>query len=267
MWVVTWILAFYNEDAMKALIVDDEPVARRVLREQLEEFEGIEIAGEAENGQVALQLIRASQPDVIFLDLQMPVLNGFETIARLEGPAVPAVVILTAYDEFAIKAFEAGAIDYLLKPVSQARLRQSVERTRRLIVESESVTESVARIQEVMRTVPSTHPKVQKIVGKQGEEFFLLSVDEVLACQADGDLTWILTSSRKYLATQNLKTLEEKLHDANFRRIHRQALINVNHIRKMTAITSQRWLMTLSNGQQFTVSKRSAKNVRDILHW
>ena len=198
--------------------------------------------------------------------MQMPVLNGFETISKLQGGALPAIVILTAYDEFAIRAFEAGAVDYLLKPVAQSRLRQSVERTRRLISEPRSVTESIAHIQEVLP--PGTAaPKVHKIVGKHGEEFFLLNVDEVLACQADGELTWILTATRKYLATQNLKTLEEKLHGSNFRRIHRQALINVNHIRKMSAITSQRWLMTLSNGQQFTVSKRLAKNARDILHW
>ena len=249
---------------MRVLVVDDEPVARRVLREELEAFAEVAVVGEAENGQVALELIAAHKPDAMFLDLQMPVLSGFETVHRLSGPNLPMIVILTAYDEFAIRAFEAGAIDYLLKPVSQERLRQTIERIRRMLQEPGRAIESVAKLNNAVVRIDETKPRLQKVVG---DEYFLLDLDSVLAFQADGDLTWILTAKQKYLATQNLKSLEERLHDSPFRRIHRGALINVNQIQKMSMITSQRWLVTLNNGSQFTVSKRQAKHVRDVLHW
>lgn len=252
---------------MRALVVDDEPVARRVLREELESFDEIEVIGEADNGQTALHLIESHKPDVVFLDLQMPVLNGFETVNRLSGSALPVIIILTAYDEFAIRAFEAGAVDYLLKPVSQQRLARTVERVKRLLQEPARVAARVAHLQETLPQSGESRAKVQKVVGRHGNEYFLLDLDNVLAFQADGDLTWILTAKRKYLATQNLKALEERLGVSHFRRIHRSALINVDQIQKMSMITSQRWLVTLTNGLQLTVSKRQAKQVRDVLNW
>jgi two-component system, LytTR family, response regulator len=104
-------------------------------------------------------------------------------------------------------------------------------------------------------------------VGKVGQEFFLLSINEVFAFQAEGNLTWIITAKQRYLATQNLRAIEERLKSSSFRRIHRNALVNIEQIRKMSMITSQRWLVTLNNGQEFVVSKRQAKNVRDVLSW
>lgn len=252
---------------MRVLVVDDEPVARRVLREELEVFADVTVVGEADNGRSALDQIAAHKPDVVFLDLQMPELNGFETVNRLQGSALPVVVILTAYDEFAIRAFEAGAIDYLLKPVSQARLTQTLDRVRRLLTEPARVAESVARLSDMVPQTDETKPPIRKVVGKHGDEYFLLDLDSVLAFQADGDLTWILTAKRKYLAAQNLKSLEERFGSGSFRRIHRSALININQIQKMSMMTSQRWLVTLSNGMELTVSKRQAKNVKDVLNW
>ena len=256
---------------MRALLVDDEPVARRVLREELDAVGGMDVVGEAENGRAALELIGVLTPDVLFLDLQMPVMNGFETIAQLAGSSLPAVVILTAYDEFAIKAFDAGAVDYLLKPVRQERLRQTVQRLHGLIQDRKRVTETLAHLSEVVAGDVSAgqtaQTKLQKIVGKRGEDYFLLNAEEVLAFQADGSLTWIITAEHRYLATQNLKALEGRLRDSAFRRIHRNALININQIRKMSTITSQRWLVTMSNGQQFTVSKRQAGTIRAVLQW
>lgn len=240
-----------------------------MLREELESFPGVTVMGEAENGRVALDFISAQRPDVVFLDLQMPELNGFETVARLGESPLPAIVILTAFDEYAIRAFEAGAIDYLLKPVSHARLGHTLERVRRLLAEPAQVAESVARLAESAPAAPDTGAgsRIQKVVGRHNDEYFLLDLKDVLAFQADGDLTWIITANRKYLATQNLKAMEERYGTGPFRRIHRSTLININHIRKLSMITSQRWLVTLTNGTQFTVSKRQAKNVKDVLNW
>jgi len=250
--------------ALKTLIVDDEPIARKVLREGLESISDVEVIGEAENGAAALDQIAAKHPDLILLDLQMPLMGGLDVVRNLRrGSHMPVVVIVTAYDQYALQAFDAGAIDYLLKPVGEDRLAEAVERARR--VTGREAAERLAQLQEVAER-PGTQP-ARRIVGKVGEEFFLLNTEEIYAFQADGDLVWILTAKKKYLATQTLKVLEQRLLNTSFRRIHRNALVNVNHVRKMSALSSQRWLITLSNDQEFIASKRQARSVRELLNW
>jgi DNA-binding LytR/AlgR family response regulator len=252
---------------MRALIVDDEPVARKVLREELELLGSIDVVGEADNGKTALLKISSTKPDIVFLDIQMPVMGGFEVLDRLVGGHIPVVVMVTAYDQHAIRAFEAGAVDYLLKPIGQQRLVQAVDRAKRLARNPLEVAENLAHLDEIAPTAPNGPRRVRKIVGKLGEEYFLLNPPEVLAFQADGEVTWIITAKQRYMATQNLTAIESRLRNSSFRRIHRNALVNVEQIRKMSMMSSQRWLVTLNNGQEFIVSKRQAKNVRDILNW
>lgn len=251
---------------LKTLIVDDEPVARRVLREELEQYDGLTIVGEADDGLSALNAINALQPDLVFLDIQMPALSGIDVIRRLQ-PArhIPAIVIVTAWDQHAIQAFEAGAIDYLLKPVARNRLDQAVDRARKLCTQPDAAAEHLAAIQEATLLAPGS--KTRRIVAKSGGEYLFLNADEVLAFEADGDIVWILTARRKFIATQTLRALEEKLRNSTFRRIHRNALVNVEHIRKMATLSSQRWLITLSNDQEFIVSKRQARTVKQLFAW
>ena len=241
---------------LKTLVVDDEPIARRVLREELELIDGVELIGEAEDGPQALEAIERTRPDLVLLDLQMPGMGGLDVVRGL-GSHVPAIVVVTAHDAHAVEALEAGAVDYLLKPVRQARLEQAVDRARRL--SGALAFERAAKLQEMGAK------GVRKIVGRAGSEYFLLSADEILAFQAEGELVWIITARKKYLATHTLKALAERLKDSGFCRIHRGAVVNVEHVRKMSALTSQRWLLTLSNGQEFIVSKRQASTVRDLL--
>jgi len=242
---------------MKTLIVDDEPIARRVLREELETIPEVVIVGEAENGKQALQQIADLRPDLVLLDLQMPVMGGFEVVRKLAGGHLPVVVIVTAFDQHAIEAFEAGAVDYLLKPVGEARLRKAVERARKLREKPRDVAHDVARIASV---------ETRKIVGRNGEEYVLLDPDEILAFQAEGELVWIITAKQRLLATQTLRVIEDRLKGQQFERVHRNAIVNVNHVRKMSAMSSQRWLITLSNSLQLVASKRQAHNIRSILH-
>jgi DNA-binding LytR/AlgR family response regulator len=250
---------------LKTLIVDDEPIARKILREELESIAGIEIVGEAEDGVTALAKIGRDHPDLVLLDLQMPVMNGLEVVRQLKhGKHLPVVVVVTAYDEHALQAFDAGAIDYLLKPVRQERLSEAVERARRLT--GRQATERIAQLQEIADPTLGAQ-RTRRIVGKIGDEYFLLSTDEIYAFQADGDLVWIVTAKRKYLATQTLKELELRLKTTSFRRIHRSALVNVDHVCKMSALSSQRWLVTMNNDQEFIVSKRQAGSVRELLNW
>jgi len=261
--------------ALKVLIVDDEPIARRILREELDAIGGVKIVGEAGDGLGALELIAKHTPDMVLLDLQMPGIGGLEVVRQLQhGEHMPAVVIVTAFDRFAIQALDAGAIDYLLKPVAQERLAAAVEKARRM--NGKQAFENIAALQAIPdhsgtgdanAKVPPAAQPIRKIVGRDGDEYFLLRADEILAFQAEGDLVWIVTTKRRYLATQTLKTLQERLTTSSFRRIHRSALINMEHVRKMSVLSSQRWLVTLSNGQEFIASKRLGQAARELAHW
>jgi two-component system LytT family response regulator len=249
---------------MRTLIVDDEPVARQVLREELEQIDNIVIAGEAEDGLTALASISELRPDLVFLDLQMPGIGGFEVIRRLRARGhIPVIIIVTAWDQYAVQAFESGAIDYLLKPVTQDRLAQAVDRALRVSGNPAVTAEQLANLTEIAETVHSK--PARRIVAKSGDEYLLLNAEEVFAFEAEADLVWIITAKKRYLATQTLKVLQEKLRNTSFRRIHRNALVNIDHIRKMSTLTSQRWLVTLSNNQEFIVSKRQASAVRELL--
>jgi DNA-binding LytR/AlgR family response regulator len=254
---------------LKTLIVDDEPVARSILREELETLDQVLVVGEAENGVEALERIAADRPDLVLLDLQMPVMGGLDVVRSLKsGSPAPAIVIVTAWDQYAIQAFEAGAIDYLLKPVSRERLLEAVERGRRTT--GRQAAEQVVRMQEAVDSpagTPSGERPARKIVGRTATEYILLSTDEVYAFQAEGDLVWILTAKNKFLATQTLKALEERLRNTSFRRIHRNALVNIDHVRRMSTLSSQRWLVTLNNKMEFIVSKRQAQSIRHLLNW
>jgi len=251
--------------AIRTLIVDDEPIARRILRDELTSMGDVEIVGEAGNGSHALRQIAELRPDLVFLDLQMPGLGGFEVIQRLPEDALPIIIIVTAYDQHAIRAFEAGALDYLLKPVSQERLEKAVDRARALRGRAREVAESLMQLNEMAD--PSSPLRHRKIVGRAGEEYYLVNLEDVLAFQAEREIVWIVTASRRYMATQTLRKIEARLHGSVFQRVHRNALVNVNHVRKMTPLTSQRWLLTLGNGQEFIVSKRQAHTVRQMLQW
>jgi DNA-binding LytR/AlgR family response regulator len=250
--------------SIKTLIVDDEPIARQILREELALMPGIELVGEASGGNEALRKIVELQPDLVFLDLQMPLVDGFEVIRRLSGTRLPAVVIVTAFEQHAIEAYEAGAIDYLLKPIRAERLKKSVERARDLTGKPLRIAQSLARIAAVADTSSQPGPR-GKLVGRVGRDYFLLEFDEVLALQAEGELVWIITAKRRFLASETLRAVEATLPSPCFQRVHRNAIVNTNHVRQMTALTSHRWILTLSNQQELVVSKRQAHTIRRLL--
>jgi DNA-binding LytR/AlgR family response regulator len=243
--------------AIKTLIVDDEPVARQILREELTVMSGVRLVGEADDGEQALRKILDLRPDLVFLDLQMPHFGGLEVVQRIRGIHLPVIVIVTAFHQHAIEAFEAGAIDYLLKPVRADRLHKAVDRARHLLGKPREIARTLARIS----SVEGPH----KMVGRIGRDYFLLDFDEVLALQAEREMVWIVTAKRRFLASQTLRSVEATLPAGRFQRVHRNAIVNTNHVRQLTAITSHRWILTLSNRQEFIVSKRQAHNIRHML--
>jgi len=247
--------------SIRALLVDDEPIAREVLREELDAIAPeIEIVGEAENGQDAIRHINALHPDLVFLDLQMPGMDGFEVVRRLEGPSLPHIIIVTAYDQHAIRAFEAGAVDYLLKPVGEDRLDHCLKRVRSLR-SNVAAAESVARLQQIL-ALGTVGPR--KIVGKLGEAYYLIDASTILALRAERELVWIVTAKKKYLASHSLRAVAEKLAGLNFARIHRNAMVNLDHVARMVPLSSQRWMLTLSNEEELIVSKRHAHAIQKL---
>lgn len=243
------------------MLVDDEPLARRVLEEELAAVRDLAIVGQADNGGQAVEVIAALRPDLVLLDIQMPVCDGFEVVRRL-SPLPGAVVFVTAFDRHALRAFEVGAADYLLKPIRQERLLSTIERVRGIAARN-----PMQAAQTLARTLDAAAPDGSKrVVGKKGGEYFLLDVNDVLAFRAEGELVWIITRQRRYLASQTLQELAARFAGAQFRRIHRGTLINLNHVRKMSTLSSQRWLVTLSNDMEVIVSKRLAHTIREVIH-
>jgi two-component system, LytTR family, response regulator len=224
-------------------------VARQVLREHVEAIPSLEIAGEASTGKETLQRILDWDPDVVLLDQQMPELDGLAVVRSLRGAHTPLIIFVTAYERHALEAFEVGAVDYLLKPVRRERLEKAIEKARRQL-----------------KSLPAAQgPK--KIVGRRGTDLYLLDPAEIVAFQADGELVHIITIGQRYLSDHSLKALEEKLERPRFRRVHRGTLINTDHLRKISPLSSRRWLLKMSNGFEAVVSKRLASAIREQARW
>lgn len=248
-----------SEGDIRTVLADDEPIARRILEEELSAIDGLQIVGQASNGEQAVALINSLQPDLVLLDIQMPSLDGFEVVRRI-SPLPPAIVFITAYDQHALRAFEIGAADYLLKPVREDRLRAMVEKIRSRRTNRREAAERVARTLEA-----ASPPGRRRIVGRKGNEYFLLDLDDVIAFRAEGELVWIITRQKRYLASHTLQELTRRLEGSEFKRVHRGALINVDQVRKMSTLSSQRWLLTMSNEMELIVSKRQAHTIREVL--
>ena len=233
---------------MKALIVDDEAIARQVLRELLEDFPGVEVVGEADSGEQALELAGRLRPDLLLLDLEMPGLHGLAVARALRGDALPAVIFVTAWQEHAVGAFEVGAVDYLLKPVRRERMAAALEKVR-------------------ARMASQPPAPLRKVVGRLGSDLYLLEPADVVAFQADGDTVYILTAGRRYESGYSLKELEARLGAPQFRRVHRSTIVNTDHIRRISPLSSKRWLLRMSNGMEAVVSKRLAGAIREQTRW
>lgn len=247
---------------LDALIADDEPIARQVLREQLEEFPDVRVVGEASNGLEAVEQIGQLAPDVVFLDLQMPEMGGFQVARNLRPGRPPVVVYVTAFQQHALQAFETGAVDYLLKPVRKERLESALRKARAQLagmVQPEKPG--------LEKAVPCKAPELKKIVGRSGHDYHLIDPGDVIAFQAEGEVVYVLTANARYYCEHSLRTLETRLPAERFRRIHRKTIINSDHIRRISTLSSKRFLLRMSNGMEVVVSKRLAGVIREETHW
>jgi two-component system LytT family response regulator len=253
---------------LRVVIADDEFPARMFLKNILLVFEDVEIVGEAENGAEAVELIEKNKPDLALLDLQMPELSGLEVVKLLRKKSMPLVAFVTAYDEYAVQAFEVSAVDYLLKPVEQARLRETINRAVERLEQSDfreteavNLNAAIARYEETTRQT-----YLERIPIRQRDEIILLPVREVASIVADGELLHITArNNQKYIINFRLKDLEAKLAPDQFVRLSRGALCNLELIAKVSPMPGGTYLVTLKNGQQLSVSRLQSRILREQL--
>lgn len=240
----------------KAVIIDDEPLARQVVKEYLEAFPEISVAAECGDGFEALKAISAHSPDLIFLDVQMPKISGFELLELLED--APAVIFTTAFDQYAIRAFEANAVDYLLKPFPPERFQAAV---RKYLDHRQEPAERVAAVVETARRdLP-----VQRIVIRDGSRIRIVPLHEVVMLEAADDYVKVHTENGVFLKKKTMQSFEENLPASQFVRVHRSYIIHISRITRIDPMEKENHVAVLKGGQLVPVSKSGYQKLRQAL--
>ncbi|MFN8003256.1 MAG: response regulator [Acidobacteriota bacterium] len=256
------------ETKLRVIVADDERPARSFLAALLREFPDVELIGEATNGAEAVALIESERPDLALLDLQMPEVDGLGVVRLLRKDRLPLIAFVTAYDEYAVRAFELNAVDYLLKPVERARLRETLNRAQeRLEREDLRVSEAEQLKAAAAEYDAAVRPNfLERIPIRQQEEIVLIPVVQVASVVADGELLHLTTTdNRQYTISHRLKDLEARLDPAKFVRLSRSALANVSQISRISPLPGGTYIVTLHNHQQLNVSRLQARVLRDQL--
>lgn len=258
-----------SEGLLRVIIVDDEELGREVLRLRLESVPDVEIIGEASHGKEAVELILALRPDLVFLDVQMPELDGLGVLEAVAPEYLPAVVFVTAHDEYAIRAFEHHALDYLLKPVSPRRLLAALERARVHLMQQE-VADVHARVaslldQRELQSARGTGPgpdlgtengePLRRIVVRDDEDYRLVKTSDVDAFEAAGNYVRIALPDESFLVRGTLAEYERSLDPRTFTRIHRSTIVNVDRIDRVTPQLHGDFVVTLHGGRQYRMSR------------
>jgi two-component system LytT family response regulator len=233
-----------NDTRVRVLIVDDEPLARRGVRLHLEKAGGFEIVGEAANGRDAIECIRTLRPDAVFLDVQMPGIDGFGVVDAIGVGQMPVTVFVTAYDAHALRAFEAHAIDYVLKPIDPARFADAAQRVRTIVASG---------------SVP------QRLVLRDGARVIVVEPSEIDWIQADGDYVRVYIGGRGYLVRHTIGRMEERLDASRFQRIHRSTIVNVARVREVTPDGDRRYRVLLRDGTSLTMSRGFRERLAALL--
>ncbi len=246
---------------IRTIIVDDEPLARRGLRQLIEPHTDLTIIGEARNGIEAIAAVRSMKPDLIFLDVQMPEPDAFGVLKEIWSDEMPLVVFVTAYDDFAVRAFDAHALDYLVKPLQQARFDDAVERVRKRIRSNEALQMS-SRLASLLKEQSSPSPQRLIVPTASGE--MLLNTAEIDWIEADDYYAAIHVGQRRHLIRESLASLEHRLVGDQFLRTHRSAIVNMVRVSEVR-MESGEMVLVLHDGQRVPVSRRRRECVKDHL--
>lgn len=239
------------------IIIDDEKLARDLLMEFLEPYPEIEVVAQCSKGKEAVEKIDQLKPKLIFLDVQMPGMDGFDVLEAIKHK--PYVIFTTAYDQYAIQAFDKNAIDYVLKPLDEDRFKLAIKRaTQRINADKNNVEELIMSIKSADNDQKySSHLFVQK-----SEKLFNLEVKDIMHLEASGDYTVLTTKNDQYLSSSGIGKLEEKLNPDQFIRIHRSTIINLNYLKEIEKHFNGGLIVKMQNGKSFPVSRTYAKQIR-----
>jgi len=233
---------------IRVLIADDEAPARRIVRTYLASRRDVEVVAEAENGLEVVDAVRALDPELVVLDIRMPGMDGFEAIDAIGVNAMPAVIFATAYDEFALRAFDVHAVDYLLKPFSRDRFDKAFDRA---MARGDS-----AKIATLITSLPQTKPYLERFVVRHGDRLFFVAATDVLHLGAEGNYVRVRTAEGSHLIRGTLADLESRLDPKRFARIHRSAIVNIEAISEVQAHFHGDYLVVLRNGETVRLSRR-----------
>jgi len=245
---------------LKALIIDDEELARELIKNFLKEYSDIQIIGECENGFEGARQIAELKPDLVFLDIQMPKLNGFEMLELIEN--APEIIFITAHNEFAIRAFEMNAVDYLLKPYSRDRLLAAVQKAGQR-VRSEGEKEN--KIAQLLKQ-PLTE-KLERVVVKTGTKIKVIPVDKIAYLEAQDDYVMIYTEEGKHLKQGTMKYYEDHLDGSKFVRVHRTYIVHVDQVAQLEPYAKDNYIIRLKNGATLKISRSGLRNLKDKLNF
>jgi len=248
---------------VRALIVDDEPLARQGVALRLRRFKDIEIIGECGDGPSAVTSILELSPDVVFLDVQMPGMNGFEVLRALPSDGLPGVIFLTAYEQHALRAFEVHALDYLLKPVDDDRFAAAVERARKL-VDAASRTQTAERILEMLER--NSEKYASRFTVRTGSRIQIVLAEDTDWIGAAGDYAELHVRGRSHLLRETMNSLEQRLDPAKFLRIHRSRIVRKTSIVELRGIENREYMVKLSDGTEHRSSRTYADQLEEWLH-
>lgn len=243
--------------SLNTVIVDDEPLARRGLELRLKNMADIEVIGQARNGREAVALIRETRPDLVFLDVQMPGMDGFAVLSELRGNERPIIIFVTAFDEYAVKAFEAHALDYLLKPIDDERLLDAIERARQAHAQSRAWNQRQAlnRMLEDWHGREGEQRPPTRLAIRDGSTTVWVSQEEIECIEAAGDYMCIYAGDETFVTRTTMKALEDRLAPAILQRIHRSAIINLHRVRSMRPHLNGEYFITMNSGRQVRLSR------------
>ncbi len=247
-------------DKIRTLIVEDEELARNLLKSFLKQIDDIEILGECVNGFEGVKAINELKPDLVFLDIQMPKITGFELLELLEHK--PHIIFATAYDQYALKAFEFNAADYLLKPFSKERLMEAVDKVAERIKTQDSGSEVAEKI--------SNYPKeeyLDRIVVKDRHKIHVVPVDQIRYIESMDDYVLIYTQENRYVKQKTMKYLENSLNPKDFIRIHRSYIVKVEEIKEIQQYEKESYIIVLQDKTKLKVSKTGYKNLKEVLNF
>lgn len=251
---------------LRAVIVDDEQLARDELGYLLGQLGGVEVIGQAGNGVEAVTTVERLAPDVVFLDVQMPGLTGFEVAKRFaESTKAPHVIFVTAYDQHAIEAFEVNAVDYLLKPVDPARLAIAVQRAQRRMTVDRPLNQ---QLEQIVQLVAERQSRRERLAIKVAERFLLVQAEDIIFASLAGDTITVVTN--QHTGTSNYRTLDElheRLDQSVFWRVHRSHLVNINKIKEIVPWFSRNYILRMkdANATEIPVSRSQTRRLREYL--